>query len=116
MRHLPINDVALRLVREVACMRCSDRPPGSEALGPEVARPCEVGCPLFFHLPTLLRLAREIGDEPGACEAAVANQVCAGCRLRPTHGDFCADFLARTCPLSRYSGDVIGALQRLHRT
>ena len=115
MRHLPISDVTRRLVREVACRRCSDRPPGSEALGPEVARSCEGGCPLFFHLPTLLRLAWGVGDEPGACEAAVVNQVCAGCRLRPTHGDFCADFFARTCPLSRYSSDVVGALQRLAR-
>jgi hypothetical protein len=116
MQHLPINDVTLRLVREVACVQCSDRPPGSELLGPEVARPCEGRCPLFFHLPTLVRLARQVGDTPGACEAAVANHVCAGCKLRPTHGDFCADFLARTCPVSRYSSDVLAALHRLDLT
>ena len=115
MRYLPISDVTRRVVREVACMRCSDRPPGSEALGPEVVRPCEGGCPLFFHLPALVRLAREVGDEPGACESAVAKHVCDGCQLRQTHGDFCADFLARTCPVSRYSSDVVVALQRLAR-
>ena len=80
-----------------------------------MARTCEGGCPLFFHLPTLVRLAREVGDEPGACENAVARHVCDGCQLRPTHGDFCADYLARTCPVSRYSGEVIDALQRLAR-
>ena len=113
MRHLPISDVTLRLVREVACTRCSDRPPGSESLGPEVARACEGACPLFFHLPTLVRLAPEVGDEPGAFEAAVTSRVCGGCQLRPTRGDFCADYLARTCPVSRYSGDVLAALRRL---
>ena len=116
MRHLPIMDVARRLVREAACMQCSDRPAGREALGPEMARSCEGSCPLFFHLPALLRLARQVGDEPGACDAAVADHICALCRLRATLGDFCADFAARTCPLSRYSRDVVAALQRLARS
>jgi hypothetical protein len=117
MQHLPIADVAQRLVREVVCPQCYQRPLGSEALGPEVARPCEGSCPLFYHLPTLVRLAGRIGDEPGGCEAAVKQSVCAGCRLRPTAGDFCADYVFRTCPLSRHSGDVLQALARvLHAT
>ena len=113
MRHLPILDVSRRLVREMACVRCSDRPPGSETLGPEVVRPCEGACPLFVHLPRLVQLAGEIGDGPGACDAAVVTSVCADCRMRPSSGDFCADFSARTCPLSRYSSEIIGALQRM---
>ena len=110
MRHLPMPEVARRLARQVACTQCYQRPPGSAALGPEVARACEGSCPLFFHLPTLVRLAEHVGDEPGACEAAVKDSICAGCHLTPSAGDFCADYSARTCPLSRYSAAVVDAL------
>jgi len=111
MQHLPITEIAHRLVRQVACTQCYQRPPGSAALGPEVARACEGACPLFFHLPSLVRLAGQVGEAPGECEAAVKESVCAGCRLTPSAGDFCADYSARACPLSRYSGAVIGALR-----
>jgi hypothetical protein len=113
MFHLAITDVACRLVRQVACTQCYQRPPGSAALGPEVARACEGSCPLFFHLPALVRLAGAVGGEPGACEAAVKGSICGGCHLTPSAGDFCADYSTRTCPLSRYSGDVLHALRRL---
>jgi len=113
MRHLPVNEIVHRLTREIACTRCPERPPGSEALGPEVARPCETACPLFIYLPTLVRLARQVDDTPGACESGVKRSVCADCRLRPTSGDFCADYDARTCPLSAYSHDVLNALGRV---
>jgi len=115
MRHLPVNEIARRLAREIACTRCAERPPGSEALGPEVARPCETECPLFIYLPTLIRLARQVDDTPGACESGVKRSVCADCRLRATSGDFCADYDARTCPLSTYSHDVLNALGRIPR-
>ena len=111
MRHLPLNEVAHRLTREVACVQCCQRPPGSESLGPEVARACEAGCPLFANLPRLMSLALEVADQPGDWEGAVRNSVCGACHLKPTAGDFCADFAARTCPLSRYSGQVLAALQ-----
>ena len=112
MRHLPVNDVAHRLAREVACTQCYKRPAGSEALGPEVARSCEPSCPLFQYLPSLVAVASTVGDRPGDFETGVREQVCTGCRLRPSSGEFCADYGARTCPVSRYSGDVLAALQR----
>ena len=112
MQHLPITEVEKRLVREIACPSCYQRPPGSEALGPEVGRACEGICPLFFHLPKLAKLAAQIGDRPGECEKALKDQVCQGCTLRETAGDYCADYSARTCPLSRYSTAVIARLQR----
>lgn len=116
MRHLPITEVAHRLVREIACTKCYQRPAGSETLGPEVARPCEMSCALFFHLPTLVRLAGQVGDAPGACETAVKESVCGRCRLTATAGEFCGEYATRSCPLSRYSGDVLCALPRVLST
>ena len=113
MRHLPLNEVAYRLAREVACVQCYQRPPGSESLGPEVPRACEPRCPLFANLPRLMSLAQEVGDRPGDYEDAVRNSVCGACHLRPTSGDFCADYGARTCPVSRYSGQVLDAFLRV---
>jgi hypothetical protein len=115
MKHAPITETVHRLVREVACTQCYQRPPGSEALGPDVRRSCEPACPLFFHLPTLLNMAGQVGEAPGACETEVRQTVCGGCQLRPTAGEYCADYAARTCPVSRYSGEVIAAIQRLAR-
>jgi hypothetical protein len=113
MQHLPISEVERRLVREIACVSCYQRPPGSEALGPQVARTCEGSCPLFFHLPKLALLANQVGSRPGECEAAVKNHICQSCILKESAGDYCADYAARTCPLSRYSAAVIARLQRM---
>src|SRR5215204_5594330 len=115
MRHLPVYEIAHRLARQVACTQCYQRPTGSEALGPDVPRECEATCSLFFHLPTLVKAARHLGDGPGACEKALMDCVCATCRLRPTAGPFCADYAARTCPVSRYGADVIASLERAER-
>jgi hypothetical protein len=113
MRHLPLNDVARRLAREVACVRCYQRPPGSETLGPEVARTCEPACPVFAHLPGLISLSMQVGDRPGECETLVRRTACDGCHLRPGSGEFCADYQNRACPLSRYAADVVSGLQRV---
>lgn len=115
MQHLPINEVAHRLAREIACMRCYQRPAGSEALGPAVARVCQESCPLFIHLPVLIQQAARLDDTPGSYESVVKTSVCGGCELRPTSGEYCADYEARTCPVSRYSGELLGALQHVVR-
>src|SRR4051812_41064313 len=99
MRHADLTDVAHRLVRDVACTQCYQRPPGSELLGPEAPRACEGRCPLFIHLPALIGLAGRVDDAPGSCDLAVRDRVCGGCRLTPTAGDYCAEYAARTCPL-----------------
>ena len=116
MQHLPWDEVSRRVVRSVACTACYQRTPGSEALGPEVPRACEAGCSLFVHLPRLVQLARRADDRSGACERAVCESVCAACRLKPTAGEFCAEYAARTCPLSRYGAAVVAALQRAARS
>jgi len=113
MQHLPVTEVQKRLVREIACINCYQRPAGSEKLGCEVARNCEGICPLFFHLPRLARLANQMGERPGECEMAVKDQICQSCALKESAGEFCADYGARTCPLSRYSSAVVSGLQRI---
>jgi hypothetical protein len=114
MRHLPLALLAERVTRQVACVQCYQRPPGTEALGPEVPRACEPSCPLFAHLPGLISLARDVGERPGECEHAVLATVCASCHLRPTSGEFCAHYQSRECPLSRYGDNVVTGLQRVH--
>ena len=74
---------------------------------------CEGKCPLFLHLPKLARLANQVGDRPGECDGAVKDQICQGCILKESAGDYCPDYAARTCPLSRYSTAVISRLQRM---
>ena len=113
MWHLPLDQVSRRLVREVACVRCGRRPPGSETLGPEAPRACEPSCPLFSHLPGLISVARQVGERPGECEQTVRLTVCDDCHLRPTSGEFCADYQSRECPLSRFGVDVVAGLQRV---
>jgi hypothetical protein len=113
MWHLPLDEVAHRLARETACVHCSQRPPGSESLGPEVPRACQANCPLFAHLPRLIGIARQAGDRPGDVESAVIAGVCGACHLKPTAGEFCTEYQSRQCPLSRYSGDVVAGLQEI---
>jgi hypothetical protein len=64
----------------------------------------------------LMTLAATAEDRPGEWERDVKDVVCATCRLRPSAGEFCPDYAARTCPLSRYSGDVLAALQHVLAT
>lgn len=118
MQHLHVNEVERRAARATACPHCYQRPPGSEALGPETARSCEARCPLFIHLPLLVQIAGRVqhgGDAAaGECEHDVQLTVCRHCDLSPTAGEFCVEYATRTCPLSRHAGDVISALSQLH--
>jgi hypothetical protein len=44
---------------------------------------------------------------------AIREQICQTCPASPTAGDYCGDNLARTCPLSRYAGEVVATLQQM---
>jgi len=46
---------------------------------------------------------------------ALRGHVCSGCHLSETSGEFCSEYFARTCPLSRYSLQVIEVLERVLR-
>jgi len=110
MQHLQLLDVAARAARERICTQCYQRPPGSESLHPDVPRVCEPKCPVFVHLPKLLKMAHEPAAQPASPEQIVRGAICQKCALSPTAGDFCSEYFARTCPLSRYSADLISVL------
>jgi hypothetical protein len=57
LRTAPSTNLLERRMRLLICTRCASRPPHSEALGSEVARPCELTCPVFTHLPLLRKTA-----------------------------------------------------------
>ena len=107
-------DVIVRAVRGTVCTTCYQRPYGSETLPRTIARRCEAGCPIFVHLPALYRIAvHHDTAAPGALEKAVKETVCSHCHLAPTAGDDCAEFENRTCPLSRFAGEVVTLVETL---
>ena len=115
MRGHATEAVAASAVRARVCGACSQRPKGSEMWSAGVPRPCEDHCPIFLSLAGLIELSREPSAtaRPGACDRRIEDRVCAGCSCAPTAGDFCAERLARTCPLSRYGTVVVETLERV---
>jgi hypothetical protein len=107
-------DVIDRVVRDSVCTICYQRPHGSETLPNSVARSCEPGCPIFFHLPALYRIAVDMDTSaPGALDVAVKKTICSGCHLAPTAGEDCVEFADRTCPLSRFAREVVTLIETL---
>ena len=112
-RKLPLETIQ-RAIRGSVCTVCYQRPPGSENLSNGVARECEGGCPIFFHLPALYRIAvLDDTSAPGALENAVKRTICSGCHLAPTAGEDCVEYADRTCPLSRFAGEVVMLIETL---
>jgi hypothetical protein len=115
MHHPPIEETELikRGVRAKICVRCYQCPHEQATLAADVPRSCERDCTIFANLPLMqsavLRHLPVLGD----ADEAVEQIVCAVCHVRPTSGEFCAEFATRTCPLSRYGRDVIELLQRM---
>jgi hypothetical protein len=113
MKHSAILDSAQRAVRSMVCTQCYQRPHGSEALDAATPRPCEPACTIFRNLDRLA-LAVFTGRSAGQFSDDVMRQhVCPECNGSPTAGDFCSERLARTCPLSRYSTQVVTILEQL---
>ncbi|HTL28656.1 MAG TPA: hypothetical protein VL282_05540 [Tepidisphaeraceae bacterium] len=110
--HKPILELAQLAVREKICPICAHRPHGSETLGPTVARSCEPACTIFLNLAQMLRAAG-LADPAASPDEVLRNYVCPACRASLSAGDYCAEHLARTCPLSCYSAEVLEILQRL---
>jgi hypothetical protein len=114
MQHIPTIDAARRAFRAVICPVCPQRPPGSEVLPSTVARSCEPSCALFQHVEQL----KQIAEQPRAArpvdyELHVRNEICHHCCHRPTAGDYCAERLNRSCPLSCFEGHAIAILTGL---
>lgn len=113
MQHQPIMDVLRRAIRAKVCTACYQRPPGSEALAPDVPRNCEPLCPIFASAPRLVNVAVLCARAPASYEERVRDLVCARCTIAPTAGDYCAEFQARTCPLSRYAREVLDLIEQV---
>jgi hypothetical protein len=112
-RKLPLH-VIVRAIRGSVCTICYQRPLGSEKLPNSVARTCEAGCPIFFHLPALYRIAvHHDTSAPGALERAVRETICSGCHLAPTAGEDCVEYATRTCPLSRFAAEIVTLIETL---
>ena len=112
MQHKAALELATMAVREKVCPICTHRPPHSETLPPTVARTCEPTCTIFLNLPQMLRAAG-LADPSQSPDDVLRQFVCPACHASPSAGDFCAEHLARTCPLSIYSAEVLDLLQRL---
>ena len=60
-----------------------------------------------MNLPRLVDVAAVCASAPVAFEREVKDLICARCTLAPSSGEYCAEYTARTCPLSRYARDVL---------
>jgi hypothetical protein len=111
MQNKPALEVAKLAVRSKICPDCYQRPVGSESLG-LVARSCEAHCTIFQSLPLLLTATQQTPAEM-SLDRVMREFVCKGCQASPTAGDFCAEGLTRTCPLSRYAATVLQILSSI---
>jgi hypothetical protein len=50
-----------------------------------------------------------------APDDVMRNVICGSCNASASAGDYCAEALARICPLSRYGAEVLMILEDLHR-
>lgn len=68
-----------RLTRIVSCDHCPYRRPCTRSSNPDAARPCEVNCPLFTHLPLLRETARlldpMVADRPAVLTRMVTASI-----------------------------------------
>lgn len=114
MQNLSQLDVAQRAVRARICPVCTQRPAGSESLGPDVPRRCEPHCSIFHHLPKMLNVVKNTKSPTlGDYEKAALENICQTCGQSPTSGDFCAERALVECPLSRQMGEVVDTLERV---
>ena len=113
MQHVSYDQLVRRAIRCQVCTHCHRRPKDSERLGPKEARVCEPTCAIFLHLPELNEIATRHLNEPGAYEEGIRDAICPTCALSNSAGEFCADRMARTCPLAAYGKQVIELIEGL---
>ena len=112
MQHLNNYELFERAVRARVCTKCYQRPSGSETESPATPRVCQDGCAIFMNLPRLIGIAKGTNESSiSAYEREVQEHVCSACNVSASAGDYCAENLARTCPLSRYLADVVQAIE-----
>jgi hypothetical protein len=111
MQHLTLTQVMKRAVRATVCSQCYQRPIGSETLSPEEPRACEPTCTIFNNLARLKAIADR--DDLPPWENLIKDRICQKCEDSPSAGDYCAEGMTRTCPLSRYGGMVLEVLGKV---
>ena len=67
----------------------------------------------FDDVPTHAAGVRAGTDD--TAQRAVREQACSNCHLATTAGDECVEFANRTCPLSRFSAEVVTLIEALRR-
>lgn len=114
MQHVPMIASAQRAFRATICPVCQLRPHGSESLGPMVPRVCEPTCSLFLHVGKLKAMIEAApADRPLDHGREIQNQICNGCCVKQTAGDYCASRLNCTCPLVCFAGHAAGIVEGL---
>ena len=110
----PSISLAEIAIRARICPKCYQRPVGSEELDALQARSCQQNCTIFQNLPKLTA-ALDVDTSRLDPDHVMLKFVCPTCHASTSAGEFCADRLARTCPLSRYAGEVLEILEDLRR-
>jgi hypothetical protein len=118
MQHESFMGLTRRALRLKVCQMCYQRWPG-RLQNPLAPRACEPTCTIFANLQQLLIASVECPRETApddvirhyVCPACQASAPVAGESAGASAGDFCIDRLTRTCPLSRYGGDVLAVLE-----
>ena len=100
MQHKSTIELTKAGLRARICTKCYQRPAGSESLDATIPRSCESICTIFVHLPQVVKAVVESAGEL-APDEIMQSCVCPACTLSASAGEFCADRLTRTCPLSR---------------
>ena len=103
-RNTPSLEAFAREMRQRICMQCSQRPPHSEMLGPEVVRSCEQSCPLFSHLPMLRKIALLTDPMLRSRRETVRQWVARMCEIDPSIAD---------SPLNRDLDGVLDAVSHV---
>ena len=93
-------------MRRRVCAGCRWRPRHNEALGPEVARPCEATCSVFRNLPALARTALLMDPMIRPVEQTLRRHIAEMCAARPKAGREAVATGSTDCPLTRYQDEV----------
>ena len=114
MQQVATLELMQRIIRSKICTSCFLRPKGTESMGPMDPRPCEPICQIFINLPQLKKISEHTkSDDMAVYEEAIGEMICQVCEITPDSGDYCGMRTTQQCPLSRYSRDVVEALEEV---
>ena len=113
MKHLAMLEMTQRAVRSRICTQCYQRPHESEKLDAAIPRACEPQCTIFMNLPRIAAAVFARATDNRSGDDVMRFLVCSECAACPSAGDYCSERLARTCPLSRYNGELLTILEQL---